>query len=119
LLMLAFGRPVLMLFGPGFVAGYPVMVILAVGLMARASIGPAERLLNVLGQQRICALAYLVAFAVNIGSCFLLAPAYGAVGAATATASAFVVETVLLFLIAKRALGLHMFVWNPHKTEQA
>ncbi len=73
--MLALGRPVLMLFGPDFAAGYPVMAVLAIGLMARASIGPAERLLTVLGQQRICALAYLAAFAVNFGACVLLAPA--------------------------------------------
>lgn len=118
LVMLALGRPVLMLFGPGFVAGYPVMAVLAVGLMARASIGPAERLLTVLGQQRICALAYLAAFAVNLGACVLLAPAYGAMGAATATASAFVIESVLLFTIAKRALGLHMFVWKPRKDDR-
>jgi len=24
-----------------------------------------------------------------------------------------VIESVLLFVIVKRALGLHMFVWNP------
>ena len=115
LLLLALGRPLLTLFGPDFVAAYPVMAILAVGQLARASIGPAERLLNVLGQQRACAVAYAAAFAVNIGACLLLAPAYGAIGAAIATAAAFVVESVLLFVIAKRGLGLHMFVWDPRK----
>jgi O-antigen/teichoic acid export membrane protein len=107
-----------MLFGPDFVAGYPVMVILAVGQLARASIGPAERLLNTLGYQRICALAYAVTFAFNIGACLLLAPAYGAVGAAMATAGAFMVESALLFAIAKRKLGLHMFVWRPRSLER-
>ncbi len=115
LVILAAGRPLLSLFGPDFVAGYPVMAILAIGQLARASIGPAERLLTVLGQQRICAGAYSVAFAVNIGGCLVLAPAYGAVGAATATAAAFAVESVLLFLIAKRRLGLHLFVWRPRE----
>jgi len=113
--LLAIGRPVLMLFGPDFVSAYPVMIVLAVGQLARASIGPAERVLNVLGQQRRCATAYIVAFAVNISGCLLLAPAYGAIGVAMATAGAFVVESVLLFAIAKRGLGLHMFVWCPSK----
>ena len=102
----------LMLFGEAFVAGYPIMAILAIGQLARASIGPAERLLNMLGQQRICALAYAAAFAVNIIGCVLLAPTYGGVGAASATAGAFVVESALLYLIARRRLGLHMFVWQ-------
>ena len=115
LLVIALGRPVLMLFGEGFVAGYPVIAILAVGQLARASIGPAERLLNMVGQQRICALAYATAFTVNIAGCVLLAPAYGGVGAAGATAAAFIVESVLLYSIARRSLGLHMFVWRPRQ----
>jgi O-antigen/teichoic acid export membrane protein len=113
LVILALGRPVLMLFGPDFAAGYPVMAILAVGQLARATIGPAERLLNMLNQQWICALAYAAAFTVNIVGCFVLAPAYGGVGAASATAAAFLAETILLFLIARYRLGLHMFIWQP------
>ena len=111
--MLALGKFVLMLFGAGFAAGYPMMAILALGLMARASVGPAERLLNMLGQQRICALAYAAAFAVNLIGCVLLAPGYGAMGVASATATAFMVESSLLFLITRRRLGLTMFVWRP------
>ncbi len=113
MLLLALGKIVLTLFGEGFVAGYPLMAILAVGLMARASVGPAERLLNMLGQQRICAVAYAAAFAVNLVGCLLLAPAYGAIGVASATAAAFMVEASLLFVIARRRLGITMFFWRP------
>ena len=56
-----------------------------------------------------------MAFTVNIVGCVLLAPAYGGVGAASATAAAFVVESLLLFLIARRKLGLYMFVWRPRQ----
>ncbi len=113
LVMLALGKYMLMLFGANFVAGYPMMAILAVGLMARASVGPAERLLNMLGQQRICAVAYAAAFATNLVGCLVLAPAYGGVGVASATATAFMVESILLLVIARRRLGLTMFVWQP------
>jgi hypothetical protein len=34
-------------------------------------------------------------------------------GVATATSAAFVCESALLFLIAKRRLGIHLFVWRP------
>jgi O-antigen/teichoic acid export membrane protein len=78
------------------------MPILAVGLMARAAIGPAERLLNMLGEQRICAVIYATAFAANAGACTLLAPTYGGTGAAIATSAAIVLESALLFLVTRR-----------------
>jgi O-antigen/teichoic acid export membrane protein len=112
-LILACGKPMLWLFGPGFTSAYPVMFILAIGLMARAAVGPAERLITMVGQQRICAVAYAAAFAVNLIGCVTLAGPYGSVGVAAATSAAFVVESVLLFLIAKRRLSLHLFVWQP------
>jgi len=113
LVLLTLGKFVLMLFGADFVAGYPFMMILAVGLMARASVGPAERLLNMVGQQRVCALAYAAAFAVNLIGCFTLAPVCGGIGVASATAAAFIVESSLLYVIARRRLGLAMFIWRP------
>ena len=53
--ILAMGPLLLSLFGDGFVRGYHLMAILAVGLMARASLGPVERLLNMLDEQHACA----------------------------------------------------------------
>jgi O-antigen/teichoic acid export membrane protein len=112
LLILALGKPMLWLFGPSFTEAYPVMFVLAVGLLARAAVGPAERLLTMVGQQKICAVAYTGALAVNLIGCFALAKPYGGMGVAAATSAAFVVESVLLFWIAKRRLGLHLFVWK-------
>ena len=111
-LLLAFGKPLLALFGPQFTAGYHLMFILAAGLLARAAIGPMERFLNVIGEQRVCALVYGGAFTVNIGLCFVLIPPFGAVGAAISIATALIIETVSLVLIAKRRLGLNIFVWG-------
>jgi O-antigen/teichoic acid export membrane protein len=111
-LLLAFGKPLLSLFGAQFAEGYHLMFILAIGLLARAAIGPMERFLNMLGQQRTCALVYAGAFTTNIALCFLLIPRWGAEGAAIATAAALVVETISLFMIAKHRLGFHIFVWS-------
>lgn len=112
LVMLAIGKPLLWLFGPEFVAGYPLMFILAIGLLARASIGPAERLLSMLGQQRICALIYGVAFVINLVGCVVLIPQLGAAGAAIAISSAIIFETAALFTVAKRRLGLTLSVFT-------
>jgi O-antigen/teichoic acid export membrane protein len=111
-LLLIFGRPMLSLFGPQFTDGYHLMFILAAGLLARAAIGPIERLLNMLGEQRICALVYAGAFAVNLVLCFILIPWLGMAGAAIATASALIFESILLFVVTKNRLGFHVFIWN-------
>jgi len=109
-LLLLLGRPILNLFGPQFSVGYHLMFILALGLLARAAIGPIERLLNMLGEQRICAMVYAGAFAVNIGLCFILIPWWGMEGAAISTASALIFESILLYVVTKRRLGFHVFV---------
>jgi O-antigen/teichoic acid export membrane protein len=110
--LLVFGRQVLGLFGAEFTAGYHLLFILSLGLLARASIGPVERLLSMLGEQRICAVIYGAAFAVNAALCFLLIPRFGAAGAAIATASALIFETILLFFVTRRRLGFHVFIWG-------
>jgi O-antigen/teichoic acid export membrane protein len=111
-LLLIFGKPLLWLFGPQFVAGYDIMFIAAIGLMVRSAIGPVERLLNMLGHQHVCALAYAAAFVMNVVLCVLLIPRFGGHGAATATSLALVFETVLLFWIVRRRLGLHVLAFG-------
>lgn len=106
ILLLAFGKPLLWLFGPQFVAGYDIMFIAAIGLVVRSAIGPVERLLNMIGHQYICALAYALAFAMNLALCLVLVPRFGGHGAAAATSVALTFETALLFWIVRRRLGL-------------
>ena len=103
--LLAFGKPILSLFGPQFTEGYHLMFILAVGLLARAAIGPMERFLNVIGKQGINALIYGGAFAVNIVLCIVLIPPLGAAGAAIAISTALIVETIALVCAAEEADG--------------
>jgi O-antigen/teichoic acid export membrane protein len=117
--ILALGRPILWLFGPEFVDGYSLLFILCVGLLARASVGPIERLLNMLGEQKLCALVYAGAFALNLAGCFFLIPRLGSTGAAISTSVALVAESVALFLVAKSRLGLTSFIWTPSQAKLA
>ena len=112
IVILAMGRPLLSLFGLHFIDGFHLMLILVVGLMARASVGPAERLLNMLGEQRACAAVYATAFVINMVLCIVLIPRIGIEGAAVATSTALIVESILLFLVTKRRLGFHVFIWG-------
>lgn len=111
-LLLALGRPLLWLFGSNFVSGYDIMFIAAIGLVVRAAIGPVERLLNMLGHQHICALAYALAFVMNVILCVVLVPRFGGHGAAAATSISLTFETVLLFWIVRRRLGLHVLAFG-------
>ncbi|MBI3700958.1 MAG: oligosaccharide flippase family protein [Afipia sp.] len=110
--LLAFGKPLLWLFGEKFTVGYGIMYVAAIGLIVRSAIGPVERLLNMLGLQNMCALAYALAFAINLALCVMLVPRYGGYGAAAATSIALVFETILLFWITRRKLGFHVFAFG-------
>lgn len=112
LILLAAGKPLLWLFGPQFTAGYDIMFLAAIGLVVRAAIGPVERLLNMLGHQHICAVAYASAFVMNLVLCLLLVPKFGGHGAAAATSISLTFETVLLFWIVRQRLGLHVLAFG-------
>ena len=118
-LVLAFGVPLLWLFGRDFVEGYHLMFILAVGLLARAAVGPVERLLIMLGQHYACAVIYAAAFAINVVLCVLLIPRLGTAGAAVSISTALIVESILLFVVTKRRLGYHVFVFGRPRTPRA
>lgn len=112
IVILAAGKPILWLFGSGFEAAYPVMFVVATGLLARAVVGPLERLLNVTGHQGTCAWIYFFAFLLNLGLNLVLIPTYGIMGAGVATASAYLVESFLLAVVVNRKLGLHVMIWH-------
>jgi O-antigen/teichoic acid export membrane protein len=112
IVLLALGKPLLWLFGPQFVIGYDIMFVAAIGLVVRSAIGPVERLLNMLGHQHICAAAYAAAFVMNVVLCVVLVPRFGAHGAAAATSISLFFETVLLFWIVRRRLGLHVLAFG-------
>jgi O-antigen/teichoic acid export membrane protein len=112
IVLLALGMPLLWLFGPKFVSGYPVMAILVVGFLFRSSMGPAEFLLNMLGQQRVCAAVLVSTAVLNVALNFALVPAFGLLGAATATSVSLVTAALLNYLAVSRRLEIDVAVWH-------
>jgi O-antigen/teichoic acid export membrane protein len=104
ILLLISGKLLLTLFGADFAEGYPLMFILSIGLLARAAIGPTERLLSMIGQWQLCFLAYSVAFLSNAALCILLIPLWRAAGADAALA-ALAIESALRWILTKRCIG--------------
>ncbi len=96
----------LRLFGTAFTAGYPVIAILVIGVLARSAIGPTESLLSMSGHQKSCALIYTGAFILNVVVNFLLIPTFGLMGAAAATSLAILLETACLLFVAHRQMGI-------------
>lgn len=99
----------LALFGQDFRAAVPLVAILSAGLVLQAAMGPGEDLLNMLGQERACALASFAVAVLAVGLVCLLVPAWGTLGAAAAMACAWMVRGALLATIAWRRLG----IWTP------
>ena len=108
--MVLVGRYFLLLFGPGFVEGHVLIFILAIGVIIRSSVGAAESVLTMSGEQKICAALYASTLAVNLVLNFTLIPLYGLKGAAIATTLALTYEAMALYATAKRRLGLHIFI---------
>lgn len=119
LVVLALGKPMLMLFGPGFSDGYPLLFVLTLGVVARAAVGPCESLLTMSGNQNICALVYALTLALNVGLNMLLIPQFGLWGAAIATAAAMMFEAGALSFTVWRRLGIVMAIFVPVRQAQA
>jgi O-antigen/teichoic acid export membrane protein len=104
-LLLGLGYPLLWLFGPEFTAAYPVMFILALGLLVRAYAGPAQSLLIVTGHQKTAAKILMLTVVLNAVLNLLLIPAWGIFGAASATAASFIFEAVGTIAACNRLLA--------------
>lgn len=112
-LLLLAGPLLLALFGGDFARGYPLMFILAAGIVLRAAIGPAESLLTMSGHQNACAVIFGAVLAINVALNALLIPVHGLYGAALATAIATIAETFALYQLVRWRIGVRMFVFMP------
>ncbi len=111
-LILALGMPLLWLFGPQFTHGYPVMLVMVLGFLARASTGPAEFLLNMLGEARLGAAILFGTVVLNIGLNLALVPRFGILGAASATATSLAISAALQWFAVRRQLGFDVAIWS-------
>lgn len=115
IILLALGKPLLWLFGPEYIDAYPVMFILAVGLVIKSMFGPAEYVLNMLGEQKICAILLFLTAVMNLILNFLLIPHYGLIGAASATALSLTLAAFFFFITVKIRLNINIFAFgNKH-----
>ena len=116
----ALGPFVLSLFGAGFAAGYPTMLVVLTGLVLRAASGPVEYLLNMTGHQRDTLRVYACAAVATIVLDAILIPTLGIIGAAIGTYTAMLSGNVWLYFLVKKRLGVRAFVFRlPGRTVAA
>ena len=108
--ILALGKPLLWMFNPHFTAAYPVMAVLAIGHLIRASVGPADTILSLLGEQKINALILITSAAWSLTISFILVPHLGIYGAAIATVSACLCAAASSYVVARKKLGLKLSI---------
>lgn len=108
IVILALGKPLLWMFSPQFMDAYPVMFVLALGHLIRASVGPADTILSLLGEQKKNAVILVTSAACSIALSFLLVPHLGIYGAAIGTVTACLCAAVASYAVARRKLGLKL-----------
>ena len=110
LFLVIFGKYLLMLFGDEFISGSNVIWILAIGIIIRSMVGPAEAILVMTGHQKTCALVYATSLTTNICLNLILIPQFGIQGAAVATACATICESAALYYFVRKRLNLDSFI---------
>ncbi len=106
-IVLLLGDPLLSLFGESFRAGYPLLFVLVIGVVMRASVGPAESLLNMSGNQNVCAWIYGATLVLSITLCSVLVPMWGLWGAAFSFSTGMVFEALVLGVVVWKRLGIN------------
>jgi O-antigen/teichoic acid export membrane protein len=77
-----FGTQILSLFGEGYGQAYPVLMLLAGGLLVDAATGPARTVMMMTGHERIYVAAFGAVTALTLVAQALVLPVHGLVGAA-------------------------------------
>lgn len=105
LLVALLSRDIMVVFGPKYVDGWPVVVAIAAAQLFSASVGPTGRMLAMTGNQRVVMAATVTATAAGIVLCVALVPRFGIVGAAVASAASVVLINTVTLTTVRRRLG--------------
>jgi O-antigen/teichoic acid export membrane protein len=106
LLLVIAGKLLLSLFGPGFDAAYPTLLVLLVGGGVNAYTGIVAYLLTMTGRERTAVAIFCFALSLSIGLNLLLIPSFGSLGAAIASSAALSAWNLAMAVYVRRALGI-------------
>jgi len=107
-----FAGPLLSLFGDNFTSAIPVLVILILGVIVKAALGPVEDLLLMTGNQQLLPRVMLVTAIFHLLSLSVLVPLQGAAGAALTCALSGVLSSFWLMRMVKKKIALNPTILN-------
>ncbi|HWC09802.1 MAG TPA: oligosaccharide flippase family protein, partial [Acidimicrobiales bacterium] len=108
--LVAFGGPILSLFGKSFRTGWAALAVYAVGQLVSVSNGPVGWLMNLTGHHSRAAVVNGVSAGLCLVGYLVLIPLFGLVGAAAANAGAVAVKNLWSNRVVRRRLGFRISV---------
>jgi len=109
LLILAFPKTILKMFGEKFINGYSSLIILTIGQFINAASGSVNWILNMTDNQHIVQINIAIGTMINLILNYLLIPPLGIKGAAIATTISMIYWNVMGIIYIKHKLGILTF----------
>lgn len=106
LLTVLLAKDVMSVFGPEFVSGWVVMVVVATGQLINSSTGPGGRVLAMTGHHNVLMLSTIAAALITLLLSFTLIPPYGLMGAGAAAAIGLTLSNIVGLVLVRRLVGL-------------
>ena len=107
--------PILAVFGPDFVEGATALRVLVSSFLLASAVSLSGTALSMRGFERDATLILIGGCAVTLLLCFVLIPAFGLNGAATATAGSMLAWNGALLLLARVRLGVWVLPFLPRR----
>lgn len=102
-----FGRWAMGLFGDEFVQGYPLLMMIGLAELVRASMGPVVPLLTMGGHERACMKVYAAALVMVAPLVSIFAATWGAEGLGISAAAVIIFSSVALNRMVRSLVGIH------------
>ncbi len=102
--------------GREYAAGATALIIVAFAQLFSTSVGPANRMLAMTGNQTVLMIITTIGALTGVAVCFALIPAFGMIGAAIGAAAAILTENTATLVWVRRRLGYwpyNLLFWKP------
>lgn len=96
----------LALFGPSFVDGAPIVVVLVIGQVFAAACGPQQHIITMTGNERSAAIIMSFCALANLAACVFVINAYGTFGVAVAMTVMLIIWNIAMGFYIQRRLKI-------------
>jgi O-antigen/teichoic acid export membrane protein len=111
IILFVLGDKILSIFGEEYEVGYTVLMLLALGVVAKAATGPVHYLLAMTDRHATSVVVLAISAALNLLLNTMLIPIWGIEGAAVATALSTTLSITLMTVISWKTLRIRSFIF--------